>query len=183
MAIPFDTLAYTHTLRRAGINEQQADAHAEALVMAFSQGLATRGDLAELGQRGSADLARMGKALDDRITEVEEKLNRRITEVEEKLGHRIDQVERALSDRITRVEEALNERITRVEEVLNERIIQVEKALGGRIDALAGRVARLERELGELRLNMRWGFVVIGLLIILTSPLSTQLAEAVGILR
>ena len=181
MTIPLDTLA--HTLRRAGINEQQADAHAEALVMAFSQGVATRGDLAEPGRRGSADLARMGKALDDRITEVEEKLGHRITEVEEKLNRRITEVEEKLGHRIDQVERALSDRITRVEEALNERIIQVEKALGGRIDALAGRVARLERELGELRLNMRWGFVVIGLLIILTSPLSTQLAGAVGILR
>ncbi len=194
MTIPFDTLAYTHTLRNAGVDPQQADAHAEALVMAFSQGVATRGDLTDLGLRQSADRARMGKALEDRIADAEETLNSRITQAEQVLGDRITVVEKALSDRITRVEKTLNDRIilvektlndriTRVEKTLNDRIMQVEEVLGGRIDALCERVARLEREFGELRLNMRWGFVVIGLLILLTSPMSTQLAEAAGILH
>ena len=162
--------------------------------MAFSQGVATRGDLTDLGLRQSADRARMGKALEDRIADAEETLNSRITQAEQVLGDRITVVEKALSDRITRVEKTLNDRIilvektlndriTRVEKTLNDRIMQVEEVLGGRIDALCERVARLEREFGELRLNMRWGFVVIGLLILLTSPMSTQLAEAAGILH
>ena len=48
MKIPFDTLAYTQTLRKSGMEEGQANAHADALVVAVSQGVATHEDIQEM---------------------------------------------------------------------------------------------------------------------------------------
>ena len=43
----FDALAYVHKLREAGLSEQQAEAHAEALAAAMTDSLATKHDLRE----------------------------------------------------------------------------------------------------------------------------------------
>jgi chromosome segregation ATPase len=43
----FDALAYVHKLRDAGLSEQQAEAHAEALAAAMTDSLATKHDLRE----------------------------------------------------------------------------------------------------------------------------------------
>ena len=41
----FDTLAYARRLKEAGVAEDQAEAHAEAVRAAITEGVATRADL------------------------------------------------------------------------------------------------------------------------------------------
>lgn len=50
-ATMFDTLVHTKKLRDAGVPEAQAEAHAEALLAAFSQNIATKQDLKDLEYR------------------------------------------------------------------------------------------------------------------------------------
>ena len=44
----FDTLAYARRLKEAGVDEAQAEAHAEAVRDAITEGAATKADLAAL---------------------------------------------------------------------------------------------------------------------------------------
>ncbi len=44
----FDTLAYARRLKEAGVSDEQAEAHAEAVRAAMTHGVATKADLAEL---------------------------------------------------------------------------------------------------------------------------------------
>ena len=53
MAMPadapgFDTLSYARRLKDAGVDETQAEAHAEAVRDAITQGVATKADIARL---------------------------------------------------------------------------------------------------------------------------------------
>ena len=47
----FNTLAYVRRLREAGVDDARAEAHAEALHVAFHEGVATRADLARVEAR------------------------------------------------------------------------------------------------------------------------------------
>ena len=51
MAVAFDTLAYARRLRQAGVPEEQAQVHAEALAAVVTETLATKQDLRELEYR------------------------------------------------------------------------------------------------------------------------------------
>ena len=51
MAVAFDTLAYARRLRQAGVSEQQAEVHAEALAAVVDETLATKQDLREFEYR------------------------------------------------------------------------------------------------------------------------------------
>ncbi len=50
-ATGFDTLAYARRLKAAGVDEAQAEAHAEAVRDAVTEGVATKADLASLETR------------------------------------------------------------------------------------------------------------------------------------
>ena len=54
-----DALKYAESLRAAGVSEQQAAAHAEALKQATEEGLATKADIARLEEKAAtkADIA------------------------------------------------------------------------------------------------------------------------------
>ena len=50
-ALGFDTLSYARRLKDAGVDEKQAEAHAEAVRDAMTQGVATKADIAHLETR------------------------------------------------------------------------------------------------------------------------------------
>ena len=47
----FDTLSYARRLKAAGVDERQAEAHAEAVRDAITQGVATKADIARLADK------------------------------------------------------------------------------------------------------------------------------------
>ena len=59
MAVAFDTLAYSRRLRQAGVPEEQAEVHAEALAAVVTGTLATKQDLRELEYRLTLRLGAM----------------------------------------------------------------------------------------------------------------------------
>ena len=59
METVFDTLAYTRRLTQAGVEDKHAEALTDALRAAFSEGVATRADVARLEGRMDALGARM----------------------------------------------------------------------------------------------------------------------------
>ena len=62
----FDTLSYARRLKEAGVDEKQAEAHAEAVRDAMTQGAATKADIAHLENKIDKGLA----ALETRIAEL-----------------------------------------------------------------------------------------------------------------
>jgi hypothetical protein len=59
MAVAFDTLAYARRLRGAGLSQEQAEAHAEALAAVVTDTVATKHDLRELEYRLTIRLGAM----------------------------------------------------------------------------------------------------------------------------
>jgi len=59
MAVAFDTLVYARKLRQAGVPEEQAEVHAEALAAVVTETLATKQDLRELEYRLTLRLGAM----------------------------------------------------------------------------------------------------------------------------
>ena len=96
----FDTLAYARTLKEAGVEEKQAEAHAKA-ARTVRSGLATKADL-------DAGLGRLETHLDARIDLVETRLNARIdartSDLETRLNARTSDLETRLNARISGVE-------------------------------------------------------------------------------
>ena len=61
----FDTLSYARRLKDAGVDEKQAEAHAEAVRDAITQGVATKADMARLENKmdGMATKAELYRAM------------------------------------------------------------------------------------------------------------------------
>ena len=59
METVFDMLAYTRRLTQAGVEHEQAEAFTDALRAAFSEGVATRADIARLESRMDAQDAKL----------------------------------------------------------------------------------------------------------------------------
>ena len=55
LAPGFDTLVYARRLKEAGVDEAQAEAHAEAVRDAITEGVATKADIADV----RTDIARL----------------------------------------------------------------------------------------------------------------------------
>jgi hypothetical protein len=79
MKIPFDTLAYIQTLRKSGIDEGCANAHAQALVMAFTQGVATHEDIEEMDARMCAEFANVRSEMFQEFTKVRAEMDQGFT--------------------------------------------------------------------------------------------------------
>lgn len=142
MPVAFDTLAYARRLAGAGVPEEQAAAHAEALVSALGEELIVRRDLEPLATK--EDLRRLRDELLDRAEELdlrlEARLEARMEELEQRLGARIDVLEQRLGARIDEVEQRLGARMDALEQ---------------RLDKLEHRVEELERRFGELKIELR----------------------------
>ena len=82
MAIAFDTLAYARRLAGAGVPDEQAAAHAEALASAMGQELPTRRDLEALATKEDlhvleARIARLETRLESGLSSLETRLTMR----------------------------------------------------------------------------------------------------------
>ncbi len=86
-ALTFDTLAYTKTLREAGIDEKQAEAQTIALVNVLKNStdeLATKADIEQLKVSTKADLKEETSALRADIERLEARLSARMDVMEER---------------------------------------------------------------------------------------------------
>ena len=77
-SITFDKLAYTHSLRAGGFSEQQAEASAHALDLAFRDSVATREDLRRVEERLSAETAALRSEMAQGFVEVRGELRHQI---------------------------------------------------------------------------------------------------------
>ena len=110
MPAMIDTLSIARDLSKAGVNWEQAQAHAVVIAHAVEQ---QHADVATKEfVRSQINIVRA--ELSERINEVEGKLSERINEVEGKLSERINEVEGKLSERINGVGVKISAAETRI---------------------------------------------------------------------
>ena len=80
--ITFDTLVYAKKLQRAGVPEEQAEVHAEALAVIIDEKLATKQDI-----RLKHDMKELEVSLKRDMKELEVSLKRDMKELELRLKH------------------------------------------------------------------------------------------------
>ena len=81
----FDTLTYARRLKEAGVDETQAEAHAEAVRDAVTEGVATKDDL----DRGLAAVKADVTRLEDKIDNLEGKIGN----LEDKIDNKADKAD------------------------------------------------------------------------------------------
>jgi predicted nuclease with TOPRIM domain len=88
--ILFDKLAYIDRLKRAGIDENQARAHAEAMNDALRESVATKADLrtesSRLQTKIEAEVTRLENKIEAETTRLENKIVSEVTRLENKIG-------------------------------------------------------------------------------------------------
>lgn len=107
--VTFDTLAYAKRLRGAGLTEEQASVHAEALATALGEILVTKQDLRDLATKD--DLHRLELATKEEFASVRQEMSAGFTSAGHDLGKRVEEL-RADSAAIRQDMRALELRIT-----------------------------------------------------------------------
>lgn len=72
--ILFDRLIYIDRLKRAGIADDQARAHADAMDEALRESVATKGDITSLEHKIAADISRLEQKVATDISRLEHKI-------------------------------------------------------------------------------------------------------------
>jgi hypothetical protein len=98
--ILFDRLAYIDRLKRAGIDDTQARAHAEAMGEALRETVATKADIDRLG----SDIARLENKVEADIARLENKIESDITRLDNKMTSNIARLENKMESETTRLE-------------------------------------------------------------------------------
>ena len=107
MAAALDTLEYARRLREAGLTEELAEGHAQALAAAMTESLATKSDLRELEVRTGARFDSMSTQIAELERRIELRLGAMSTQIGEaerrmdlRLGERLADVERRMTVRL-----------------------------------------------------------------------------------
>jgi len=109
--ILFDKLAYLDRLKRAGIEDNQARAHAEAMEDALRESVATKVDIAGLGTTIQSEVAR----LESKISRLENTVQSEVTRLETKIQSEVTRLETKIDSDTTRLENLIRSEVTRLE--------------------------------------------------------------------
>jgi hypothetical protein len=115
MAMAIDTLAYARRLREAGLSEQQAEGHAEALAAAMTDTLATKQDLRELALATQHDLREHSLSMKQELRELSVSLRQDLRELEARTEARFAQIDSRFAqvdDRFVGLEKRTDERLS-----------------------------------------------------------------------
>lgn len=113
MKIPFDTLAYIQTLRKSGIDEGCANAHAQALVMAFTQGVATHEDIEEMDARMCAEFANVRSEMSQEFTKVRAEMDQGFMKVRSETAQEFTKFRAEMDQEFTKVRSEMAQGFTK----------------------------------------------------------------------
>ena len=100
----FDTLSYARRLKAAGVDEVQAEAHAEAVRDAITQNVATKADLDNLEAR-----------LEKRFVDLETRTEKRFAALETQFEKRLAALETRTEKRFANLETQFEKRLAALE--------------------------------------------------------------------
>ena len=89
----FDTLSYARRLKAAGVDEVQAEAHAEAVRDAITQNVATKADLDNLEARLEKRFANLETQFEKRFADLETRTEKRFANLETQFEKRFAALE------------------------------------------------------------------------------------------
>ncbi len=89
----FDTLSYARRLKAAGVDEVQAEAHAEAVRDAITQNVATKADLDNLETRTEKRFADLETRIEKRFADLETRIEKRFANLETQFEKRFAALE------------------------------------------------------------------------------------------
>ena len=146
-AVGFDTLSYARRLKDAGVDDVQAEAHAEAVRDAITEGVATKADIARLEDKMNgmatkadladlrADFATLETNLDKRFAALETDFDRRHAALEADfdkrhaaLGADLDRRHAALGADLDKLEARVDKRMAALETRLVRNVYTVAAA-------------------------------------------------------
>ena len=115
--ILFDKLVYIDRLKRAGIDDNQARAHAEAMNDALRESVPTKSDLrtesTRLETKIEAETTRLENKIESEVTRLENKIEAEVTRLENKMGLESARLETKIRQP-DRIDVSLREMTTRV---------------------------------------------------------------------
>jgi len=103
MPIKFDTRQYAKTLAEAGIPQDQADAHAQALLAALSEGTVTPGEVVVLKAEVMARIDSVKAEIMTQVDSVKAEVMARVDAVKAEVMARVDAVKAEVMARIDSV--------------------------------------------------------------------------------
>ncbi len=136
MRIPFDTLAYTNTLRKAGIDEACANAHAEALIMAFTQGVATHEDIKDLDSKMTVEFVKVRSEMSEEFTKVRSEMSEEFTKVRSEMSEEFTKVRSEMAEGFTKVRSEMSEEFTKVRSGMAEGFTKVHSEMDRKFDTM-----------------------------------------------
>jgi hypothetical protein len=115
--VTFDTLAYAKRLRSAGLTEEQADVHAEALAMALGQVLVTKDDLRELATKD--DLHRLELATKQEFAAVRLEMSSEFAAVRQEMSSEFAAVRQEMSSEFAAVRQEMSSEFAAVRQEMS----------------------------------------------------------------
>jgi len=106
----FDKLAYLDRLKRAGIEDDQARAHAEAMEDALRESVATKVDVATLGTTIQSEVGR----LETKISRLETKIESEVTRLENTIHSEVTRLETKIESVETKIDLAVRDMTIRM---------------------------------------------------------------------
>jgi predicted phage-related endonuclease len=143
MTTAFDTLAYTQKLRSAGIANEQAEAHAEALKAALAETVATKQDVDAVRR----DLKEVETALRTELKNVETAVRTELKNVETAVRAELKDVETAVRAELKDVETALRADLKDMETALRHDLQATDTALRHEMTLLRRDMEEMERRI------------------------------------
>ena len=139
----FDTYAAAKKLREAGFDERQAEAAISMVRDAFTEGVATKAEIARLEAKVDNGFVGLETATKAEIARLETATNAEIARLEAKVDNGFVGLETATKAEIARLETATNAEIARLETVIERavnRMLLAVVAVGGLVIAVGGLV-------------------------------------------
>lgn len=143
MAPAIDTIEYARHLREAGLTEQLAEGHAQALSAAMTDSLATKPDLRDLETRMGARFDAMDAKFEGRFEALDTKFEGRMDAMRAEMQGRLA----AMDARFDGVHNSIIELEKRLDLRLSERLADLERRMTVRLLAGIAAVSALTRVL------------------------------------
>jgi phage host-nuclease inhibitor protein Gam len=137
--VTFDTLAYAKRLRRAGLTEEQADVHAEALATALGEVLVTKQDLHDLATKD--DLHRLELVTKDEFAAIRQEMSGEFAAIRQEMN-----------GEFAAVRQEMNGEFAAVRQEMSGEFAAVRQEMSGEFAAV-----RQEMRALELRMTLRVG--------------------------
>lgn len=125
----FDTLTYANKLKAAGMEPHLAEVQALALVEAFDEGLATKGDVTQTRTELKTEISQVRTELKTEISQLRTELKSEISEVKAELKAEISEVRAELKAEISEVRAELKAEISQLRTELKAEISEVKANL------------------------------------------------------